>query len=927
MNIMNRLAWRSLWKNRTRTVVTIIGILLSAAMFAAVATLGVSLLNYMRDITIYNSGDYFIRFDDATPEQVETIMSREEISQLGITKTLGYANVGTEEENQSYILSALDKNAFAMRPIHLTAGRLPEAPGEIAVPEHSLWYLRAMGMAGELDEHLTLDVVPRYEDPYYYDLMPEFPIEAIPGFTKSFTIVGIAENESSRLSDWSMEPMNFITVDDGSCADFHWARLFAKTIDPMDAYVLQDASLATVCSVNTELLNYYGASKYTNLNEMIYTICAILMVIILACSVSLIYNAFSISLTERARDFGILSSVGATRRQMRRSVYFEAFVLSTIGVPLGILCGFGGIAVTLYLTGDLITGLFAGSVQSGVVLRAVPSLPAFVCAGAVAVLTVLISAWLPLKKAMKLDPIGSIRQTGDYQIPKKLRSGTLSRNFFGVPGLLSAKYYSVSRRKYRTTVVSLALSVVIFLASVGFTGILKDVGKENTNNCNYDFIIHASEERYRVIRNLDCVEQSTLLWEGFYQGILTEGAYSEQYLETVRRSTNSGVYMPKGLSVHLYFLEDDHFRAYAQEQGIDPEPYFAPDSPHAICLRSKSTLYIDHEDGTYDREVLSAPVFEMLPASVDLYSSQLSTELMDLIVSFGGGWDLSYSDWDGHLVQTFTIFDGSVPAEYPANADGSLSFLLLPRTLADGSHVVDYHFFSQDTKTVGERLLTEKDIPVLPTVEIQDQAYELPFGMNQYSGSWNLSLILPVSAMFDNSTESLQIKTSDYEAMTAWLRTNMEEDQYMDLLLSQVQHRNLMVMVHVFSYGFIVLISLICVCNVFNTISTNIALRRRDFGMLRSVGMQERQLHRMLLLECARYGVRSLLWGLPIGVGAGYGIYRQLDLSGAVPYRFPWQAVCIVALAVFFIVFITMRYAVGRLRRDDPIAAIRMDVL
>ena len=144
MSIMNRLAWRSLWKNRTRTIVTIIGIILSAAMFTAVATLGVSLLQYLVDITIYNTGDYFIRFDDATPEQVEEIKNREEISQLGMTKTLGYVNVGTEKQNQSYILSAIDENAFAMRTIHLESGRLPEKADEIAIPAHSLWYLRSM---------------------------------------------------------------------------------------------------------------------------------------------------------------------------------------------------------------------------------------------------------------------------------------------------------------------------------------------------------------------------------------------------------------------------------------------------------------------------------------------------------------------------------------------------------------------------------------------------------------------------------------------------------------------------------------------------------------------------------------------------------------------------------------------------------------
>ena len=199
--------------------------------------------------------------------------------------------------------------------------------------------------------------------------------------------------------------------------------------------------------------------------------------------------------------------------------------------------------------------------------------------------------------------------------------------------------------------------------------------------------------------------------------------------------------------------------------------------------------------------------------------------------------------------------------------------------------------------------------------------------MGSFSTPSVLVLILPEAALFDESTFSLQVKTSDYAIMTAWLRANLEEYEYQDLLHSQMQSRNVVTMVNVFSYGFIILVSLICVCNVFNTISTNIALRRRNFGMLRSVGMHERQLRRMLGLECARYGVRSLLWGLPIGVGAGFGIYRLLDLGSGFPYRFPWLPVCIAAAAVFVVVFITMGYAVRKLRRDDPVNAIRMDVL
>lgn len=914
MSIMNRLAWRSMWKNRTRTIVTIIGIVLSAAMFAAVTTLGVSILSYLVDITIYNSGDYFIRFDDVTAEQLEEIEGREEISALGVAKTVGYANVGTEENNQSYIVAALDENVFAMRPIHLTQGRLPENADEIAVPEHCLWYLRAMGMTGELGEILTVDVVPRYEDEHYYEHMPEFPIGPLPCFTRSYVIVGILENESSRLSDWSMEPMNFITVDDGSYAGFHWARCFAKTADPMDAYALQDASLATICSVNTDLLNYYGASKYTNLNQMIYAICAVLMVIILAGSVSLIYNAFSISLSERSRDFGLLCSVGATKRQLRKSVFFEALILSAIGVPLGILCGFGGIAVTLGLTGDLIYGLLAGSVQSGAELEAVASLPAFGCAGVVAVLTVLISAWVPLRRAVRVDPIRSIRQTGDYQVPRKgLRGGRIAAKLFGAAGLMSARYYSVSRRKYRATVISLAISVVLFLTSVGFTDILKNVAAVNTDTCNYDFRIIA-DDSFEEIRNLEDVERAALVSRYQHQGFFGEDAFTEEYLELTDRTDSR--------AVNVFFLEDDVFRAFLEEQGIDPEPYFTSDVPLAVCCPGRISVYEELTDGGYTRRVYTPEIFQMEDTKIELYATYHPEELSILLSNIGGSWNWEYSQHEGHMVETFTFYDASVPEELPANADGTLSVIRIPRTLADGTTVMDFHFFSMDDLKVGEKILTVEDPELLPAIQVRDAVSELPFGIDEYSGKI-ISVVMPLSRQFGESMLSLNVKSADYDALRGWLEEHIQEHEYHDYLYQQKQYRNLVTMINVFAWGFIVLISLICVCNVFNTISTNIALRRRDFGMLRSVGMSVKELDRMMALECARYGVKALLYG----VGIGYGIYVLLDLGSSVRYTLPWAAMAMVTVSVFTVVFITMFYAVAKLRRDDPIDAIRMDDL
>lgn len=925
MNIMNRLAWRSMWKNKTRTVVTIIGILLSAAMFTAVVTLGVSLLQYLIGITVYIDGDYFIRFDYVTEQQLEGIEAREEISQLGIAKTVGYAKLGTEEANQSYCVTALDENTLEIKTIYLLEGRLPRIADEIAVPEHALYYLSTSGNGSELGDILTIDVVPEYVDEHYFEHMVEFPAASVPAFTRSYVIVGILENESSRLTEWSMEPMNLLTMDDGSYPGFQWSRCYAKTTDPMDAYALQDLALSTVCSVNTNLLNYYGASKYTNINEMIYTVCAVLMAIILVGSVSLIYNAFSISLSERSRDFGLLSSIGATKRQLRRSVYFEALCLSAIAVPIGILCGYFGIDVTLWLTGDLISGLLAGGIESGITFVAVPSLPAFFCAGIVAVLTVLISAWLPLRRAMKLDPIRSIRQAGDYQVPKRhIRGGGIAAKLFGVPGLMSAKYYRISRKKYSSTVISLTISVVLFLSSFSFVWILRQVADVNTNTYNCDLEVYSpSEEDAELIRAREDVERSALISQYQYHGIVDLTQYAQRFAELVARQSGEPDAVP---AVNVYFLEDEVFRATLQEQGIDPEPYFDEANPAVIVCPGRVTVY-ERNGEDLERQVYEAQVFDDAGGEILLFSAHHPGELQELIEEISGGWDWTFSQWQGYPVQTFTFTENRVPEKYPFNADGTLSVVRIPRTAPDGSYVTDYHFLRLDTgELVEEPIFTEVDTYPFPTVRAIDQLDELPFGIHDYSGTI-LTVVMPMSLKFGPaSLNSLAIKTSDYSSLTDWLDANYDGD-YGDYLAQQIQYRNLITMINVFTYGFIILISLICVCNVFNTISTNIALRRRDFGMLRSVGMQTKDLSRMMVLECARYGVKSLLFGLPIGVAIGYGIYVLLDIGSAVRYRLPWDAVLISALCVFTVVFITMFYAVARLRKDNPIDAIRMENL
>ena len=140
-------------------------------------------------------------------------------------------------------------------------------------------------------------------------------------------------------------------------------------------------------------------------------------------------------------------------------------------------------------------------------------------------------------------------------------------------------------------------------------------------------------------------------------------------------------------------------------------------------------------------------------------------------------------------------------------------------------------------------------------------------------------------------------------------------------------NRSVIIIIKVFAYGFIILISLIAAANVFNTITTNINLRRRDFAMLKSVGMDDKGMRKMLNFECILYGTKALIYGLPVSVGVTYLIYRSIRRGIDTEFFIPWTAVGIAVLSVFIVVFVTMMFSMNKIKKDNPIDALKNENL
>ena len=418
MNVFSKVTLESLKKNRTRTVVTIIGIMLSAAMICASTTFVSSMQNFVLRCEIYSSGDWHGAVYDVAYKDYEDIRDSDRVSSAAYAQVLGYAKIDSANERKPYLYvlgGDVASGYFETMPVHLILGTLPKDPTEIILPEH----LTSNGKVNyTLGDTVTLEVGERMLDGkrlgqdtpvYAYD--SETHTEVMSGERlentepRTYTVVGIYERPT--FEDYSAPGYTALTAADTKSAEQSLIHCYFKLHKPAGVYDFMKEMGYTQeygYAYNTKVLLYSGAARFDSFLTAFYSLAAIIIALIVFGSVSLIYNAFSISVSERTRQFGLLSSVGATRKQLRRMVLFEALSVSAVGIPLGILVGIGGIGITLLLIGDK----FSSIVRADIPMRICVSWQAVVIAAVIALVTVLISAWIPSKRATRVSAVEDI---------------------------------------------------------------------------------------------------------------------------------------------------------------------------------------------------------------------------------------------------------------------------------------------------------------------------------------------------------------------------------------------------------------------------------------------------------------------------------------------------------------------------------------
>lgn len=895
MNVFQKATLASLKRNRIRTSVTIIGIALSTSLMTAVTSSVSSLHHFLVQDVVSRGGIWQGSAEGLTAEQYEDLTADQHIKQITASQTIGYADAHSENDYKPYLyLMGISEDFTDLVGVTLISGELPKNSTEILIPDH-------LGENGcvyyEVGDTLTLEIGERMKYGFVLDQSdPYVPPEEVEGAlceslevreTRTYTVCGIygrPEFEARSAPGYTcLTRLDSVTGD--RVTAWFTMKHPTKIFDFM-----RESNLSG--DTHDNLLRLMVASRNQGFLNTVYGMAAILIALIVFGSVSLIYNAFAISVSERTKQFGLLSSIGATRRQLRYMVRFEAFCVSAVGIPLGVLIGLVGIMVTFLCIGSKITEVALSTTH--IPMRLHVSWIALACSVAVSIVTVLISAWIPSRRATKVSAVEAIRQSTDIKANRRsIRTPKWIYKLFGLPGMLSHKYFTRSRKKYRATILSLFMSVVLFISSAAFTEYLQSSVEGVYGDFEWDLSYHIKcqemssdqlAELARQFRAEPLVEKCTYT--------RTEGINGTIPAEAIRENAETLApysFMPtfdtqdrKGIYTCLEFVDDETFRDLLRENHLSEQTFMDLDAPQAVA--------IDHVV-TFDEESRKFKACDLLKTSTCSFDAQMMRQ-------YDG---YQFSDWnDTRDVASYVLNDGDWYDE------------------ADKMRVLRNEALIETTLQIGA-VLHEKP-PFIYT-----------------SGA--MVLIYPISAMdtvLGDAERSVYVEynmlapehKAAKEALTTVLsESHLPTSNLYDEAAAREHERDLVMIIRVFCGGFIVLISLIAAANVFNTISTNVALRRREFAMLRSIGMTDRGLLRMMNYECILYGTRALAFGLPVSAGVTVLIWLAIHQGYETGFRLLWEPMGIAVCLVYAVVFASMLYAMQKLRSSNTIDELKNENL
>ena len=844
MSILNDLTIKNLKLNKKRTIVTIVGIILSTALMVGIGLLFSSFQDYMIRETISYNGKYEAEYGDVSLDKLNSI-DKKDFSYF-YQKAIGFSKFDSANEYKPYLyISSVNKEYF--NELHLISGRFAENDSELVISNHINTNGGASYKIGDIitlkyGERVVEGVNTLANNEYYEEETLNIVGE------KTYTIVGIVER--SNFEDYSASGYSTFTLDmndkEGIVNVFVMFNNKKKIIKQSED-LAKKLGYDNAISYNSTLLALYGESTYGNIMKSMITMIVIMLSLVSIGCIVVIYNSFAISVMERKKEFGLLSSIGATKKQLSYTVFFEALIEGIIGIILGICGAYIGIGTVILIINNLIGDILV------LKLNLVTNIVFIIIPVIFMIIVIFISALVPSRRAAKVSPIEAIRQNDDIKInKKKIKTGKLVNKLFGIEGEIALKNIKRNKKKYRVTIVSLFISIVLFISFSSYMNYTIDTASSVMGEVPYDYQISyfgddsdidVLDKISEIIKSNDIKEYVS--YSASNLSIIGNYTYSDEYLDFYKSAYgDDGIKALTNLKyqyISIYILDDISYNKYKELIGLDKDSVI-------LLNKFKGVSYGNNKRVNYDIPVIN----------------------------------------NGDINIKICNFD-------------------------DNDEDVDTTKYCN--KNIDNIFVTNKSFDLIEEFSYMDD-FKLIVNKKLYDSISDSSTHYTQFNIISDNTNNIDKLTKDLDKYSNVNYTNIKE--------SMKQANNLILVVKILMYGFISLVTLIGVTSVFNTISTSMALRKREFAVLRSIGLTNRGFNKILFFESLFFGMKSLIFAIPVSIGITVLIHYALaDMVSISTIIIPWKYIIISIVSVFVIVLLTMMYSTSKIKKHNIIEQIR----
>lgn len=934
MNLMKTLTLKNLKLNRKRTIVTIVGIILATALLSALVTLVSSFQYSMIEYQKQKDGDFHVKFSNVKMSELSEFKNNRNIESTFETMGMGFAKLdGCKNEDKPYAyVMATDEDGFERGCFNLIEGRMAKNEDEIVIPRH----LKTNGRIDiKVGDEITLDVGKRYdsntEGVIWENSAYEHEAETLTDtVTKHYKVVGIMERPGYGMEDYSAAGYTFVTysdelaaIDNGTKSEASEAdttltvysrytqkalrnkdavtadiigvdeKLFEKannssvemSAEESDRFLKEMENAKYDIYMNGYLISYECVFPIDGSFKALFTVAAVVALIIILTSVYCIKNSFNISITEKIRQYGMLASVGATRRQIKSSVKTEAAMLGVVGIPVGTM---SGILASLILV-KVVNVLSAGWLNFALSFHT--SLPALILAVIMSIATIYFSATGSARRAAKVTPLEAIRNTKEIKIKSsKLKTPAIIGRIWGIGGVISYKNIKRNNKKYRTTVTSIVICSVTFIVISYFMSMAFSVVGMSYASADYNIGINMSCKK-----DIDIEKFSNLLSgiEGAEDYLVGAGydfdvdkpEYTKEYGEYCRQVYDDSEDVSQ--MVLITVLDDKSYDKYASDAGIK-------NAAAGAILVNKGTFDVYNEN-----------------------SSKYVKKEMEL-----------YKYKAGDTIECgYNVYDDASSDDNAAEGDTESS-------TEDNSGYVD-------EETINNGVRKTVDVTIAGVTD------KVPIGYKGYSNTLLFMNQKGFESLWGDGKNGNEIKPG-YASYSAYVVAE-NADEYQDTFEKETEgnpeysqisfyvsnldkqmrdEKSLFTLLGVFAYGLIVVIALIGITNIINTLSTGMELRSREFATLRSIGMTDKQFVGMVRLESVFISVKALVIGVPLGILISYLLCVMMNrMDDAIIYEPPYKAIILCIVVVIMLIYAIMKLSMTKLRHNNIIETIKNENL